>query len=165
MTSTIPIPQLEFPGSVDPRTGSFSRPVIDFLRRMAELIGDAAAASDLTAVLARLDALESATDAPLEIFGTNGIQVYGSEETGFEIRGPNLSLSIPPRIPGPQGEPGEDAWPIPGPKGERGEPGLLMVLREEADVLEPWPLLPTAAASTGSGVTIEEVAARVAVGA
>lgn len=135
MTDTLPIPQLELPGIVDPRTGACSVQFIDFLRALAERTTDAATATELSAIVSRLEALE-ADDPPLRIFGTNGVQVFGSEDVGFEVRGPTL------------------------PSGRSGQ--RVIVVRESAPAVEPWP---RHRRQTASGVAMADVAARVAYGA
>jgi hypothetical protein len=133
---------------VDPRTGAFTREWYEFLRRFQSLLDqgivtEAQATSLTSAWGARLAALETggtAQDLLDVLYGTNGIQVLGSLESGVEIRGPDGSRHTV--IPGPPGEPGEDSW-VPGPKGDKGDKGERgPVAWQDTEVSEPWPLLP-----------------------
>lgn len=132
MADFIPFPRFETGGFVD-RNGALSTEFIDFLRNLAASTSDAATATALSALLARVSALEADSD-PLRLFGTRGVQVFGSEESGFEIRGPLLPTARATRT---------------------------VVIREEADIGEPWPQQRRQTA----GITAAEVAARVAYGA
>jgi hypothetical protein len=64
--------------------GSLSKPLVDLLRALALGTASAATATDLSAVVDRLDALEGGS-SDVSLYGTNGITVYGSAESGYEI--------------------------------------------------------------------------------
>lgn len=143
MSDPIPLPNLEFPGMVD-KTGGCSTPLGDFLRAMhAELTDLAATVAASAASSTPASSENSGDDLLAAMYGTRGVDIFGSVASGVEIRGPDLTGITAQQ--GPPGRDGEevDTWPMPGIRGERGERGGTSLVMVDADEQgEPWPMLP-----------------------
>jgi hypothetical protein len=102
------------------------------------------ASAEVAAIDARVAALEAGhtgDELLAAMYGTNGITILGSVDSGVEVRGTLPTSSSQRVIPGQDGEDGLDAWPIPGPKGDKGDPGsAIFIQSSEGDAGEPWPL-------------------------
>lgn len=88
-----PVGRVDAQGNVT-ISGKFAdvmRALVKQLQSTTEAAAEAQAAAD--------QANEAGT--PLSITGTNGVQVFGSEEAGFEVRGPGDSDVLASQIFGP----------------------------------------------------------------